>query len=47
MRKRKQVHNGRPVHYDERGKMFVESGKARVYLNGETVKMIEARKRKG
>lgn len=46
MRKSKQVHNGRPVRYDEKGQMFVESGRARVYLNHETVKKIEARKRK-
>ena len=46
MSKRKQVHNGRPVSYDEKGKMFVESGNARVYLNQETVTKIEARKRK-
>ena len=46
MRKRKQVHNGRPVRYDEKGRMFVESGRARVYLNAETMRMIEARKRK-
>lgn len=46
VKKTKQTHCGSPVYYDENSRMFVDSGNARVYLNGETVKKIEARKRK-
>ena len=47
MRKRKIIHLGDPVLIDEKGKMYKEAGNARVYLNGVTVKEIEARQRKG
>ena len=46
MRKRKIIHLGDPIYYDENGQMFKESGNARVYLNRATVKKIESRKRK-
>lgn len=46
MRKRRQIHLGDPVYYDEKGQMFKKSGNARVYLNGTTVKKIESRKKK-
>lgn len=46
MKKSKFKYNGRPVFYDERDQMFVEAGKSRIYLNGETVKKLEKPKRK-
>ncbi len=46
MKKRRIVHNGYRVHYDEKGRMFKEVGNAHLYLSGKTVKEIESRKRK-
>ncbi len=46
MRKRRQIHLGDPVYYDDKGQMFVNAGSARVYLNRATVTKIEARKKK-
>lgn len=46
MSRRKLKHYGEPVYYDEHGRMFKVAGKARVYLNRETVRGIEAKKKK-
>jgi len=44
--KKTAVHLGDPVFIDEKGQMYKESGRSRVYLNGITVTEIKARKRK-
>ena len=46
MRKRRIVHRGYQVHYDEEGRMFKEVGNAHLYLSRKTVKEIESRKRR-
>ena len=46
MKKSKLMYHGRPVFHDERDKMFVEAGKSRIYLKGETVKKLEEEGRK-
>ena len=46
MKKSKLSYHGRPVFYDERNQLFVEAGKSRIYLNGETVKKLESIKGK-
>jgi len=44
--KKTALHLGDPVYIDEKGQMYKESGRARIYLNGVTMKEIEARKKK-
>lgn len=46
MKKTKRIYHGRPIYKDDNGKLFVDSGNARLYLSGKTVKEIESRKRK-
>ena len=46
VKKTKQIHRGEPVYKDEHGKMFVETGNARVYFSPGMVRKIEARKKK-
>ena len=46
IKKTKQIHRGEPVYKDENGKMFVETGRARVYFSPGMVRKIEARKKK-
>ena len=46
VKKTKQIHHGEPVYKDEDGRMFVESGKARVYFSQAMREKIEARKKK-
>ena len=45
IKKSKHVHLGQRGYYDEKGQWFKEMGNTRVYLNGATVKKIEARKK--
>ena len=45
-KKRRIKHLGHKVHVDEKGQMYKEIGNARIYLNSEAVKEIEARKKK-
>ena len=46
IKKTKQIHHGEPVYRDEDGRMFVESGRARVYFIRRMREKIEARKKK-
>lgn len=46
IKKTKQVHHGDPIYRDENGRMFVESGNARVYFSRRMAEEIEARKKK-
>lgn len=46
MKKRRITYLRGRVHTDEQGRMYKEVGNARIYLNGEAVREIEARKRK-
>ena len=46
IKKTKQIHHGDPVYKDEDGKMFVESGRARVYFSRRMQEEIEARRKK-
>jgi len=46
IKKTKQIHHGDPVYKDEDGKMFVESGNARVYFSRRKQEEVEARKKK-
>ena len=46
VKKTKQIHHGEPVYKDEDGRMFVESGRARVYFSQTMREKIESRKKK-
>ena len=45
IKKTKQVHNGYPIYRDGNGRMFVESGNARVYFSRRKANEIKERKR--
>ena len=46
IKKTKQIHHGDPVYKDENGRMFVESGNARVYFSQRKQGEVEARKKR-